>query len=499
MSKAVAVLGLAVACVVLAASAQEYYPASGGGTGGGSTGVVNVLDHGATGDGRQVVDAVTTEDDTTVTSATASFDSARDVGKLVWGSKRIGGPVGNPLAVPLGTIVSVTNATTIEVSVAAVSSETGVSLVWGTDDTAALQAAFALAFDQARPGPKPEIYLPAGMFIYGELIADWRTADRFGVPAIRGSGSETTTLVYRPDFDFGTVVVGSGMFVATSADSVSHYEGFAMTGNSFRFAGNQLDWAIVMRGQSGILRDVHVHHVQASPAGAEAGIHVNTCGNFEITQRCVVDNVTVTAVAGHALRFNSSIAVVRNFMTLEFEALTVGNGSNVMFEGGNFGDHGPSDNRCMLVNGGATASFYGGSRFRHELELADANTKVFCDACILNDTVEVAASTMFTATNSRFLAVTDGVWINNAGTAYDLGGNQYIDSGEGGEFATAAPYGSTFPTAFSLLPTCDAAAEGQRNMVTDSNATAWAATIAGGGANRVLGYCNGTDWTVAAR
>jgi hypothetical protein len=473
---------------------------TGGGTVGcDENGIVNVLCHGAAGDGRQVVDAVTTEDSTTVTSATATFVSARDVGKLVWGSKQVGGPVGNPLAVPLGTIVSVTNATTIEVSIAAVSSETGVSLMWGTDDTEALQDAFALAYNSALPGPKPTIYLPAGMYIYGELLADWRSADRFGVPVIEGAGSKNTTFVYKPNFDFNTVISGRGMIVATSADSISDYRHFAVTGNAFRFAGTQLDWAIVLTGSAGSIRDVNIHHVQASPAGAEGGVHISSCGNFEITARCVADDLTVTAVAGHSLRFNSSIAIVRNFLTLEFESLTVGNGSNVIFEAGNFGDHGPSDNRSVLVNGGATATFYGGSRVRHEIELADANTRVHCDACILNDTVEVGAGTVFTATNSRFLAVTDGIWIQNAGDAFDLGGNQYVDSGEGGEFGTAAPYGSSFPTTFTLLPTCDAGGEGQRNMVTDSNTATWGANVAGSGANRVLAYCNGTNWTLIGK
>lgn len=50
--------------------------------------------------------------------------------------------------------------------------------------------------------------------------------------------------------------------------------------------------------------------------------------------------------------------------------------------------------------------------------------------------------------------------------------------------------------AFASLPT------GQRGMlavVTDSNTATWGATIAAGGSNIVLGFYNGTNWTVAAK
>lgn len=50
------------------------------------------------------------------------------------------------------------------------------------------------------------------------------------------------------------------------------------------------------------------------------------------------------------------------------------------------------------------------------------------------------------------------------------------------------------PTAFASLP---AGSEGDLACVTDSNTATWGATIAGGGANNVLAFFNGTNWTVA--
>lgn len=58
--------------------------------------------------------------------------------------------------------------------------------------------------------------------------------------------------------------------------------------------------------------------------------------------------------------------------------------------------------------------------------------------------------------------------------------------------------GGTSPNLFVNLPTCDATHEGLLRGVTNSTTNAWGATITGGGAFHVLGYCDGTNWTVAA-
>lgn len=63
--------------------------------------------------------------------------------------------------------------------------------------------------------------------------------------------------------------------------------------------------------------------------------------------------------------------------------------------------------------------------------------------------------------------------------------------------------GHAFETSLKLalgtvgsLPTCNSAAEGTLYAVTDSNSTAFYATLVGGGTNHVMAYCNGTNWTV---
>jgi hypothetical protein len=52
---------------------------------------------------------------------------------------------------------------------------------------------------------------------------------------------------------------------------------------------------------------------------------------------------------------------------------------------------------------------------------------------------------------------------------------------------------------FASLPACSSSNEGMLNPVSDSTTTTWGATITGGGSNHVLAYCDGTNWTVAAK
>lgn len=55
------------------------------------------------------------------------------------------------------------------------------------------------------------------------------------------------------------------------------------------------------------------------------------------------------------------------------------------------------------------------------------------------------------------------------------------------------------PGVFSSLPSCAAGTEGTSMSVTDSTTVTWGATITGGSTSHVLAYCNGTNWTVAAK
>jgi hypothetical protein len=52
---------------------------------------------------------------------------------------------------------------------------------------------------------------------------------------------------------------------------------------------------------------------------------------------------------------------------------------------------------------------------------------------------------------------------------------------------------------FATLPACSSSLEGFLRAVKDSTTNTWGATISGSGADHVLAYCDGTNWTVAAQ
>jgi len=60
------------------------------------------------------------------------------------------------------------------------------------------------------------------------------------------------------------------------------------------------------------------------------------------------------------------------------------------------------------------------------------------------------------------------------------------------------PTGTT-PVLFATLPTCSSATEGLHRAVTDSTTNTWGATITGLGGDHAEAYCDGTNWTVAAK
>lgn len=59
--------------------------------------------------------------------------------------------------------------------------------------------------------------------------------------------------------------------------------------------------------------------------------------------------------------------------------------------------------------------------------------------------------------------------------------------------------GTLTPQAFASLAACSGGTEGSFAAINDSSVSVAGATITGGGGNHVLGYCNATNWVVAAQ
>jgi hypothetical protein len=84
------------------------------------------------------------------------------------------------------------------------------------------------------------------------------------------------------------------------------------------------------------------------------------------------------------------------------------------------------------------------------------------------------------------LVPTQGVPLVNADKNANLPWYQF--------FVSLGPF---VPVKFAQLP--GSALIGATAIITDSTTATWGATIAGGGANQVLGFWNGAHWTVAAK
>lgn len=105
-----------------------------------------------------------------------------------------------------------------------------------------------------------------------------------------------------------------------------------------------------------------------------------------------------------------------------------------------------------------------------------------------------------TAKGNSFTASTTGYWFFYADNGrYDIvltgaGISGTLTIGDVGLYDPVPP-----PVVYTALPACAASLEGTLRLVIDSNTSVWGAVVAGSGANRVLVYCNGTAWTVAAK
>ena len=209
----------------------------------------NVKDYGAKGDARRVDDGVTLIDDVKVTSATANFTSA-DVGKQIWGIS-----AGGILRLARTTIAAVVSATEITLTSASATSASGVTLIWGTNDTDALQAATAAA--KAMP-TRGAIYAPAGGYIFTALPFDFGETAVHPACSLIGDGSNCTVFYPAPDYNFSTTTSNTGIFARYNGNSrEGKIEGLRIEGHNYSMSGSGF-WVISDAGNKTTLRDVRV-------------------------------------------------------------------------------------------------------------------------------------------------------------------------------------------------------------------------------------------------
>lgn len=153
-------------------------------------------EHGALRDCVSLVDAAIDESTTTLTSASASF-SAGDVGKVIVVSGAGLTALKNTL---VSTIASVTNSTTVELADAASVTVSGARATYGTDDTAAIQAALdaAVTAGIADGTHYAEVVFSAGQYmVAGALVSGAPTYGnaQLTIPVIPEAGQKFTLVL----------------------------------------------------------------------------------------------------------------------------------------------------------------------------------------------------------------------------------------------------------------------------------------------------------------
>ena len=143
--------------------------------------LLDVLDFGAKADVRLADDSTMSEGSPVLTSPNIGRFSQADVGKFV----RVSGAAigGEDL---LATITSCESPTSVTLSTAAARTVSGAHVVFGTDSSAAVQAAINLAASRN----VPIVWLPKGIFMFNVELKNGVT--------IRGSGAKTSALKLFP-------------------------------------------------------------------------------------------------------------------------------------------------------------------------------------------------------------------------------------------------------------------------------------------------------------
>jgi hypothetical protein len=386
-----------------------------------SVGRINVKNYGATGDAQRVTDGVCGSG-SIVTSATANFTDA-DVGKVVFAIEVSSGLV----RVPVGTIVSRQSATQITVSTTGAGSYTGLHLVWGTDDTAALQAAWAASLALSS---RPELYHPAGGYLCSSRPYSYSPSVSAIVPSITGDGSQCT-LFYRVPTTLPTA--DEGMFY--------HLNGNCTHGKiqGMRFEGSY--WA---HGRSGVAAlfpsSSALFHLDDVEVGYMAGAYcVLSTVNYLTLERCKFElssyglSHNYGAMASYGCVYtNNAINVLLN----NSEALL-----NIAPPCRFFGDFiDESSQSAFQLNNSTEVSLFGCRIYAgpgvYALTLTNSSSiKMYgCEVAPYNANanaggVSIASGCTVSASGTRFQGVGTRYAMENAGTFNDLGGNQLSGTG----------------------------------------------------------------------
>lgn len=191
---------------------------------------------------------------TTVTCAAANF-TAGDIGKTIWAIE-----TGSGLArLPRTTITNVLSGTQATTALPATSSYTNLTLIYGSDDTAALQALTSAARTQQ---PRGVVTIPAGGYVFSALPFDCAESSVHAGLGVIGAGSGRSVFYPAPDYDWNSTAANEGLFWKTNANTRDALlQGVSVDGCSMSLPGSGYH-VISDAGDGTTMRDVHVKQVR---------------------------------------------------------------------------------------------------------------------------------------------------------------------------------------------------------------------------------------------
>jgi len=490
-----------------------------------SNNVVQATQYGVLANVKVSYQAAWTSSSTTVTASDGNFTSA-DVGKIIFGTNSA--PTGatsfltSVVKLPQGTIVSVTNSTTVVVSVAAtatVTSGNGI-LLWGNDDTTALTSAWT-AVTAAAGGV---LQLPAGkMFIQSAIFINVSTANLTGSGTggnyltISGQGL-ATQIIPTPNFSFSSCTGPDG--TGTAAFGWGSLSTQTYGGLIFK------DWSIQGYGQS-LTGATHSNIMVYAPSdsyfinfacqGFGAGC-TSLIGMQIGGYNAVLVNVELDHFGSTVLYVNMNNTVTSTLMTGCYvgggQTVSLNLASGILQSSSNLiGNNQGSSAEAVLVSGGTwlsssdairPATTYGIKSTGGVIRLNNFSIPTGYNAVgtaallVAGGNVTVSDSLISNAGGAGYsVQVTSGTFVNLGGNTFTggyntSGGTAYAQSGGEGGRATASSNSITvvFNNTYAVTPIIVVSDETTAGGATVTSKSATGCTITTTGASDVV------DWTV---
>jgi len=212
--------------------------------------VFDVTAYGAFGNGRVVADGAMTSGSATLTCSTSAPFSSGDVGKSIV----VKGAAATGVTSLVTTISGFTSATTVTLATTAATTVSGASVIWGTDDTAAIQAAVDAAEAYLAAGSThAQVYFPPRPFIVAGALNNTKSGNGqivFGPVGVTGvkkilefRGATDGAAAVRhwqqtvPQFA-GSCLISLGVYASTSAQTTN----LNVDGNPGVICGPQEGW-----------------------------------------------------------------------------------------------------------------------------------------------------------------------------------------------------------------------------------------------------------------